>query len=375
MEINRRQLLKASASIMLLGSNVVFAKKNTLNILSCRTNDEGKHFFSMIGNDGRLVMDIPLPARGHDMALHPMENQVAVIARRPGSFVWIIDLATKQVIEKISAINGRHFYGHGLFTKDGSKLLCSENAYESGEGVIGVYDVRNNFDRIDEFKSHGVGPHDLKMLNDGKTLVVANGGIRTHPDLPRVKSNLLTMRPNLAYVSSENGHLINKFEPESEWHQLSIRHIDISADDQVAIAMQFQGKPFVQPPLVAIQRGGHPMQFLMAPPPIQSRMQNYCGSVVFGDGGSEFVVSSPRGGLVTYWSAAGDYIGAHKQLDACGISRAINQPRSFLVSDGTGSIMQANLRTKSKNVSEKTIETKFSFGGSKWDNHMISYSN
>ncbi|MFK7815906.1 MAG: DUF1513 domain-containing protein [Gammaproteobacteria bacterium] len=374
MEISRRQFIQASASIMLLGPNAVFATNKSQNLLSCRTNQEGEHFFSMIDSDGRLALNIPIPARGHDIALHPTEPVAAVFARRPGNFVWIIDLVTKEVIDKIYAKNGRHFYGHGLFTNNGTRLLCSENAYQTGDGVIGTYDVCNNYTRSGEFKSHGIGPHDFKMLSDDKTLVVANGGIRTHPDLPRVKSNLETMRPNLAYVSSESGLLLHKHEPENEWHQLSIRHIDISTDDRVAIAMQFQGKPFLQPPLIAIQKAEQSIQFLMAPEHIQSRLQNYCGSVAFSVDGAEFVVSSPRGGMVTYWSSDGDYIGAHEQLDACGVSRELNKPRTFFVSDGSGSIVRAHLKAAPKDMSNNTLKTIYNFDSSKWDNHMVSYS-
>ena len=363
---------------MMLAPNAMLANYSKQNLLSCRTNQEGEHFFSMLDSDGSLVLDIKLPARGHGISLMEKERLVAVFARRPGNFVWIIDLITKQVIEKVSAVKGRHFYGHGVFVHDGARLLCSENAYETGEGVIGVYDAHNNFARIGEFKSHGVGPHDVKKLSDGKTLVVANGGIRTHPDLPRIKSNLATMRPNLAYISSENGRLLHKHEPEKEWHQLSIRHIDISGDDKVAIAMQFQGKPYLQPPLNAVQADDQPIQFLKAPEHIQSRLHNYCGSVAFNGEGSQFAVTSPRGGTVTYWSTEGDYLGTHQQLDACGVSRALNRSRAFYISDGAGSIMRASLNgapeTLLETLPEASLKTSYSMTATKWDNHMISYA-
>ena len=370
MVINRRQFIKAGASVALLAVNPLLANNKNTKLLSCHTNQEGHHYFSVIDSDGRLSLNIELPARGHDIALHPDQPLVAVFARRPGNFVWIIDLINKQVVEKVDAKVGRHFYGHGLFTKDGAKLLCSENAFETGEGVVGIYDVHNHFSRAGEFQSHGVGPHDIKMLSDNKTIVVANGGIRTHPDLPRVKSNLSTMRPNLAYVSTQSGRLLHIHEPDPKWHQLSIRHIDISADDQVAIAMQFQGKPFLQPPLIGLQKGEQSIQYLTAPENVQSRLHNYCGSVAFSNNGSEFMVTSPRGGMVTRWSAGGKYIDAHEQLDACGISRIPGQSRAFYISDGGGSIVHADVGADA----ETNKEIKYSFNEVKWDNHMVSFA-
>jgi len=367
MAINRRQFIATSvASCLLLKANTVFANVDGNKLLSCRTDENGKHFFSMIDGKGNLAMDIQIPARGHGITVNTKQMLAAVFARRPGKFVWVIDLVNKNVIAKINAKQGRHFYGHGQFTNDGAKLLCTENAYETGEGLIGIYDTRNDYNRIGEMKTYGIGPHEFRLFQD-KTLVVANGGIRTHPDMPRVKSNLDTMRPNLAYISLDRGDLLHKHEPETKWHQLSIRHIDVADNGLVAIAMQFQGKPFKQPPLIAIQQGDKPMQFLSAPAGVQSRLKNYCGSVVFNEDGKKFAVTSPRGGLVTFWSDEGEYLSAHQQIDACGISRVSGQIDEYYVSDGLGSIMLAHPR--------KSLGVQYSFKGSKWDNHMVSLGN
>ena len=366
MEINRRQFIAASASVLLFCPTAFFAQSKSLKLLSCRTNKNGEHFFSIVESDGLLSLNIPIPARGHGIALSANHDMAAVFARRPGEFVWVIDLVTQEVVGKVSCKSGRHYYGHGLFTKDGARLLCSENAYETGEGVIGIYDVRNNFVRIGEIQSHGVGPHEFKLLHDEKTLVVANGGIRTHPDLPRIKSNLETMRPNLAYVSIDSGYLLHKHEPETKWHQLSIRHIDISDNDQVAIAMQFEGKPFLQPPLIATQKGEQPMFFLKAPVQVQSQLRNYCGSVAFNADGTKFAVTSPRGGMVTYWSAGGQYLGAHERADACGVSRAMDHSQGFFISDGSGSIVFSRINSVEK--------VQYRIDDTRWDNHMISQS-
>jgi len=316
----------------------------------------------MVDDTGRRLLDVELPARGHAVAIDTEQRRAAVFARRPGEFVWIVDLHTGQVLQRINAAPGRHFYGHGLFTADGALLLCSENAYASGVGVIGLYDAQGDYRRVGELPSHGVGPHEIRMLADGRSLLVANGGIRTHPDLPRIKSNLTSMRPNLAYLDLASGELLHRCEPDKRWHQLSIRHIDVAASGRMAVAMQFEGPPQLLPPLIAIQQADGPLQMLSAPPEIQRRLRNYCGSVAFSDDGERFAVSSPRGGVVTYWSAAGDYLGLHEQTDACGISRAIGGSGDFFVSDGGGELVHVNDRLV---VSERRA-----FSNWCWDNHL-----
>jgi len=333
-------------------------------LLSCRSNERGHHFLSMVDSAGQRLLDIALPGRAHDVAIDPARRQAAVFARRPGDFVWVLDLSSGEVTHRITAEPGRHFYGHGLFTADGSRLLCSENAYESGEGVIGIYDAGANYQRIGEFPSHGIGPHEIRLLSDGRTLAVANGGIRTHPDLPRVRSNLSTMRPNLSYVDIASGRLLHRHEPDPKWHQLSIRHIDVSPDDRVAVVMQYEGRPHLHPPLIAIQQGDQPMRFLTAPSQIQRRLKNYCGSVAFSANGLSFAVSSPRGGVVTFWSTGGEFLGFHEQADACGISRAMDGNNGFFVSDGNGRILCLE---DSHFVAGRRL-----YPDCRWDNHMVT---
>ena len=47
--------------------------------------------------------------------------------------------------------------------------------------MIGVRDAQDGYRQIGELPSDGIGPHEATLMPDGKTLVVANGGIRTHP--------------------------------------------------------------------------------------------------------------------------------------------------------------------------------------------------
>lgn len=366
MAIDRREFLCLGLSPILLGPMSLQAECNTQRLLSCCSNEHGEHLLSMIDDCGTRLWNIGLPARGHGIAIDPVQRKVAVFARRPGTFVWILDLSLGEPIQKITAEAGRHFYGHGLFTPDGTYLLCSENNYQSGQGVIGVYQVDDGYRRVAEFSSQGVEPHQIRLLADGRTLIVANGGIRTHPDLPRIKLNLDSMRANLAYIDLHSGRLLHRHEPEEEWRQLSIRHIDVSHDDRVAIAMQFEGEPTLSPPLIALQQGDQPIRMLTAPPTIQQRLKNYCGDIAFSSDSRQFAVSSPRGGLVTFWSAEGDFLGLHEQSDVCGLASAQNGDRDFLVSDGNGNILKFDVRLG-------IVESHF-LPDCRWDNHLVMLS-
>jgi len=360
--MHRRGFLQIGMAGLLLGPAQLLADGNRVgHLLSCYSDHDGNHFLGMTDRQGRLLMNLQLPARGHGVSVDEQQRHAAVFARRPGDFVWIVDLRNRRVLQKISAAPGRHFYGHGVFTPAG-QLLCSESAFDSGLGVIGIYQADQNFRRVGEFLSGGIGPHEIRLLGNRQTLVVANGGILTHPDLPRVKENLATMRPNLAYLDIGSGKLLHTHEPPAQWHQLSIRHIAVSPDDRVAIAMQYEGLPYKQPPLIALHQGDQALKLLSAPAKVQRRMKNYCGSVEFCTDGSRFAVSSPRGGLVTYWSAEGQFLGQHKQADVCGISPLLDESDSFLASDGNGGV-------KHIDDGQQTVGS-WQRAGLRWDNHM-----
>ena len=214
----------------------------------------------------------------------------------------IVDLAGGQVSHRIAAAPGRHFYGHGQFTADGARLLCSENDYASGSGVIGVYDAPTATGVSVSCPATASAPRDQVAGRRPD----AGDRQRRHPHPPRsaaVKSNLASMRPNLAYVDVASGRLLQRHEPERRWHQLSIRHIDVSPDDRVAVAMQFEGR---LPSFSAADRhttsGAADAAVERAGRRVQRRLRNYCGSVTFDADGLRFAVSSPRGGLVTFWS-------------------------------------------------------------------------
>jgi len=291
--------------------------------------------FLLVGLDaaGAIGFQVPLPARGHAAAAHPHLAEVVAIARRPGTFALVVDCATGAVSQTLSAPKGRHFYGHGAFSSDGTLLFTTENDVATGEGRIGVWDPRLGYARVDEFASGGIGPHEVLRLPSGN-LAVANGGIRTHPDTGREKLNLDSMRANLA-VFSPSGHLIDRAEVAEDIHHNSLRHIAVADDGTVACGFQWQGDPFDAPSLLALYRGDGILEPAQIDESQLLRLDGYIGSVsAYQQGG--FAVSSPRGGRVLAFDRAGVLQEAHSAEDICGLTR--NARSECLATDGFGRV-------------------------------------
>lgn len=290
-----------------------------------------------------------------------------LFARRPGTFALVIDLAGGRVIREVRSPEDRHFYGHGVFGPDGRLLYAPENDFEAGHGVIGVYDGGAGYARVGELPSHGIGPHDVRLLSDGETLVVANGGIRTHPDLPRMKLNLQTMAPSLAYVDRRDGRPRRLVPLPAHLHLLGIRHLAVGAGDTVGVAMQYEGPAGDRVPLVGCHRGDGPLRLLEGPVQVVAAMKQYGGSAAFDRDGRILAVSAPRGNLVTFWDVArGAFLSAVPVPDGCGVAPGPH-PGTFLVSSGLGGAVTADARTgRARHLGSAFLAE------SRWDNHLVS---
>lgn len=334
--------------------------------LSARATAQGEFRVSGFTPSGEPLFDLPLPARGHSFALHPGGREVVHFARRPGSFARVIDLERGAAVGDIASREDRRFYGHGVFDAGGRLLYATENDFDGERGVVGVYDARDGYRRVGELSTHGAGPHDIKLLSDGETLVVANGGILTHPDFPRVKLNVPTMKPSLVYLNRRDGRILKEVRLAPELHRLSIRHIAVGRDDTVAFAMQYVGPAGDLVPLVGTHSGDGEPRLVTGPENVLRGMNQYCGSTVFDRSGCVFAVSSPRGSVYTFWDVeTGNQLSHATVPDGSGIAPGAG-PETFLASSGSGGMVIVDARSGDS----RPIASAFLDSG-RWDNHML----
>lgn len=306
---------------------------------------------------GNVTFRVPLPARGHAGAGHPTRAEAVAFARRPGRFALVIDCATGAVLQDLSPPEGRQFNGHGVFVREGAVLLTSEQRAKDSVGLIGLWDVDGGYRRIGEFATGGIGPHDLRLMPDGATLVVSNGGIATDPT-DRTKLNIDTMRPNLSYMDLE-GQVLEQVELDRALRQNSIRHLAIRSDGLTGFAMQWEGEADSAMPLLGLHRRGAAPVLAEAPLADELAMQGYAGSVAFSGDGAEIAITSPRGGRMHRFLADGTFLGAVSRADVCGLA-----PRDggYLASDGLGGLMAVG---KHDTMPLARVDCA-------WDNHLVA---
>ncbi|MEM6440999.1 MAG: DUF1513 domain-containing protein, partial [Pseudomonadota bacterium] len=325
--------------------------------------------FALHGLDARGAsrFAIPLPARGHAAAAHPLRPEAVAFARRPGRFALIVDCAEGRETVRLTPPPGRVFCGHGAFSADGGRLFTTENAFDDGDGRLGIWDASAGYRRIGEVPTQGIGPHEVVLSPDGGSLVVANGGILTHPDSGRAKLNLATLRPNLVRLAVEDGALLGQVEPAARLRRNSLRHLAIAADGAVLCAAQWEGDLRAAPPLLALWRpGAEALKWRVAPDPWQARLRGYAGSIAVDRSGEAAALTAPRGGLALIFAGPDlSFDRAVLRPDVCGVAAGGD---GFVFTDGGGGVLRAWAG------SERSIETSAASAGRAWDNHLVSLS-
>ncbi len=361
MEIDRRALLislAGSAAMLALpkGAAAAFGQEC---FAAARKDDRGVYSAALFSLKDGDMRSVELPARGHDITLRPDGGEWVAFARRPGRFGVAIPVDARPPVWFASKPD-RHFFGHGAFSADGRLLYSTENDYDGARGVIGVRDATDGYKQIGEFPAHGMEPHDIQLLADGRTMVIANGGIRTRPENAD-ELNLADMQPSLAYVDVATGDLLEEQRLPAELHQISIRHLAIASGDTIAFGCQYRGPEQDAPPLVGFHRRGEPLAVVPAPDETQVGLKNYIGSVTADQGGGIVAASAPKGGLITYWDVASRrYLGVSDLNDGCGLAPT-HRSASFLLTSGDGWLVTADAEGDMARQSS----------GYSWDNHAI----
>lgn len=254
----------------------------------------------VFAEDGRVLREIPIRERGHDVAVDPVFRRGVVFARRPGAFALAFDIDGAREPSLFAPPPNRHFYGHGIFARDGRLIYATEHDAETGEGVIGVYDASGNWRRTGEFPSYGVGPHEAIVLADGKTLAVANGGFSNDLATGRESIGIGVMEPNIAFIDLATGALKARHGLSGDMNMLSLRHLVETPRGDVWFGGQWQGALEEAPPLIGCVGLDKSVRLLDAADAPGVALRGYIGAVALSADGRYLAATAPRADRVIY---------------------------------------------------------------------------
>ncbi len=297
----RRAFLKAAGAgfaASLLPERAMALEGAELLFATATQETPGRFGARVLTETGKLITNVDLPVRGHDVSYSAAAGRAVVFARRPGTFAVVFDPAGQAAPVTIASVEGRHFFGHGVFSPDGKLLYATENDFDNARGVIGIYDVAGGYKRIGEFQTFGQGPHEMILLPDGVTFAIANGGIETHPDYGRAELNIDSMDPSLAFVDARDGRLVGQLRLASDQHQLSIRHMAVDAHNRIWFGCQFRGDDSQRPQLIGYATLDGEIRLIELPPDALGGLRNYVGGLAVSADLQTIAASSPVGGTI-----------------------------------------------------------------------------
>jgi len=257
---------------------------------------------------------LEVPTRAHGVWAEPGGTLLAA-ARRPGDWLVRLRAADGKALAWNWIEGGRAFNGHVIASADGRHLYTTETDLETAQGLVGVRDAAS-LEKIDEWPTHGMDPHELLPDGDG-SLLVANGGIPTLPETGRVKVELHRMDASLVRLAAGDGRLLGQWRLADR--RLSLRHIawgEAGGRRVLGIALQAEHEDAAArraAPLLARFDGrqltAHGAGHLL---------NGYGGDIAFAAG--RFAVSCPRADGVALWQADGRWDGFAPLPEACALA-------------------------------------------------------
>ena len=367
--LTRRSFLLAGGAGLLAAVPLVRAGLGAASgphdvFLSASDDADGRHFVTACDVRGATLFSVEVETRCHGVALHRAHpDRAVVIARRPGTLAYDVDVRAGGIRRVLHAAPDRHFYGHAAFSRDGRVLFTSENDIPRGRGVVAVRDA-DDLRVLAEIPSFGVGPHELIALPDGRTLAIANGGLVT--DLADGKRrrdlNVPTMDPSLVYVDVRDGKVLEQVRPDD--HFASVRHLALAPDGTIAVAMQYEGPEANPYPVLGFHRGGTTIASADIPRDLRVRMQRYAASVCVAPSGVA-AVTCPRGDVAAFFDVAtGALLESHEVRDAGGVA-TVAGGTCFLVTTGLGETHEFDAATG------RRIGGPGRHDEVRWDNHAV----
>lgn len=242
---------------------------------------------------------IPTAFLPHGFAFHPARPERVAVFEKHGPGACVMDLAARAVARPVGTVAARSFYGHGAYAPDGSVLYATETRLADRAGVLVARDAET-LAELGEVPTHGRAPHDCALIDDGRVMIVANGGSALGDE---------TDPPCVTWVELASGRLLERMTLASPRYNAG--HFALSARGDLALVSA--PRDGLAPPerhrgaLTLRPAGGTP-RTVEAPLRVVERMLGETLSVAIA--GEVVVATNPLGDLVSFWRMDGACLGA-----------------------------------------------------------------
>jgi uncharacterized protein len=285
-----------SKGIFLGGGRYQESPQGEAKFVACKVNLQAT---------GQLeVKNIPTTFFPHGFAVDPTNKQRVIAFEKIGAGACEINIGAEKITRNLATSANRFFYGHGVFTLDGTQLFSTETSPTTGEGFIGLRDGKT-LAYLGDFPSYGSHPHDCCLTNDGKVLVVTNGGDAAGG----------SRKPNLSYIDINSRKLLEQLPIKDDAFNAGHVHLNKSG---AALVISAPRRGLTQDYLGAIHFRTHKddLRRVGLKSPVVDKITGEALSAAIVPEKDLFVVTHPTPGLVTCWT-----------LSTLELQKTINLPR------------------------------------------------
>jgi hypothetical protein len=272
---------------------------------------------------------IPMHFFGHGITPDPVDPSLLSVFEKRGRGACEIDLRKGAVTRTITTHPDRKFYGHGAYSPDGRLLFCTETVVEGDyEGLIAVRDSKTH-EYLGEFPSYGSSPHDCRLIDEGSTMVITNGGgpMNGNP-------------PSVTFVDVATQKLLDKLEFDRP--DINAGHLDITSQGSLAVvSAQREGLSDQLPGGITLRIAGGEFLTLKEPADILKRLLGETLSVCIHEPTGVVGATTPAGDLLTFWDLNnGELLRYYELQNPRGIELS-RDGEHFVVSFGAGNPPEA----------------------------------
>lgn len=243
------------------------------------------------GNARYIELDF-LP---HGLIFDPRQRDRAWAFEKIGPGACELSLKTGEVIRSISPLAGHQFYGHGAFSPDGKIFYATETRTQDQAGVIVLRDGQTS-QVIGEFPSYGENPHECHLVDQGRTLLVTNGGGDLSTD----------QRASVSSIDVATQKLIRKWViPVDRWNAGHLAPFG-EGDQRRVVVVSAPRRGLSDQNLggISVLGGDGQLRAVQGPEEILQKLQGEALSVCIHPTRGIFGVTHPLGNLVTFWGLA-----------------------------------------------------------------------
>lgn len=237
----------------------------------------------------RLPMEAP-----HSLIQHPIRKEIVAIAPKEKSRALIYDISKGVMVASLNLEHDRYFYGHGVFSNDGERLLLTAFDHRS-KGFLVEYD--SDWKPVRDIETFGKAPHDIRLCHGGDGLLIANNGwsrLSSYDD-PSVTSVVM--------MDMKSKKLVEKTELPSG--HVAFQHLAGNDHGDFIVGCDYYGKDRESfggyPSLLAHHRVGGDVEFLQMSSEMRAAMAGNVLSVSWDEASGMAITTTPEG-PVTFWN-------------------------------------------------------------------------